>query len=330
MLYRYFQRARLLVFFSCSGTSIARADEARGAARPPLSESLEITEETCLTKEKVGDRLAPLLAATNVPEGLRIVLRVDADSKTTFVVSVGGETVGARSFDTSGMTCENKLKVVSIAIAVAIEGIVESRATKQRDPAEPAAPRPSPPPKPPPPRRSNVRSAAWRVGVGEGLFTTSLGASAAVIAGIAWDTSDFGVRASVVQTLGATVDVGPGSVRYALSLGRLHGCHDVVRFGAVVARACAHAGVGSFDARGVAFFSRSEGRSLWVDAGFAAEAHVAISRTWTLRGGIAPFAVLRGPTLRVTDARSGRIAASSAVPRIGALISLELAFRFDG
>ncbi|MDF2693842.1 MAG: hypothetical protein K0S65_2225, partial [Labilithrix sp.] len=205
-----------------AGTGSARADDAPRAARPALSDTLEVTEETCLTREKVGERLAPLLAATELPEGLRITLRVDADSKTTFVVSVAGENVGVRSFDTAGLTCENKLKVVSLAIAVAIEGIVESRVTKQREPPELPAPVPRVvPPKPTPVRRAKVAkapAAVWAFGLGQGLFTTSLGSSAAVLASVTRDTSFYGLRVSLLQTLGATVDVDPGSVRYSLSL----------------------------------------------------------------------------------------------------------------
>lgn len=326
MLCRHLQPALVLAVLCSGGASVARADEAARAARPATSDILEVSEETCLTREKVGERLTPLLAATALPEGLRITLRVDADGKTTFVISVPGENVGARSFDTARLTCENKLKVVSFAIAVAIEGIVESRAARMR---EPPAPRRAPPPSPAPPRRATVPGAAWTLGLGEGLFTTSLGSSAAVLVGVARETSVYGLRVSMLQTLGATVHVDPGSVRYTLTLARLHACANLVRIGALVGRACALAGAGSFDARGAGFFSGGAGRSLWIDAGASAEASISLSPRWALRGAVAPSAILRGPTLRVTDASSGGVTASSDVPRIGVLFSLELAFRFD-
>jgi hypothetical protein len=166
--------------------------------------------------------------------------------------------------------------------------------------------------------------------LGEGLFTTRLGSSAAVMLSVARDTRGYGLRLSLLQTLGATVDVGPGSVRYALTLGRLHACASVVRVGGVDGRACLFAGLGSFDARGSGFFSAGEGRSGWFDLGAAAEGNIHLSRRWVLRGSIAPFGILRGPTLKVRDARSGDVTASSQVPRIGVLFSLEMAFRFDG
>src|SRR5262249_42093392 len=124
-------------------------------------------------------------------------------------------------------------------------------------------------------------------------------------------------------------EVDPGSVRYTLTLGRLHVCANVVRIGAVLGRACALAGVGPFDARGAGFYSEAAGRSLWVDAGAAAEGDIRLSGRWMLRGSIAPFAILRGPTLRVRDARSGDVTATSEVPRLGVQLSLELILRFD-
>jgi hypothetical protein len=329
MLCRHFQPALVLAVLCSGAANVARADEADRAARPATSDILEVTEETCLTREKVGERLTPLLPATPLPQGLRITLRVDADSKTTFVVSVPGEDVGVRSFDTSGLTCENKLKVVSFAIAVAIEGIMESRAARLREPQVPPAPGRAVPPRPIPPPRPRVPGAAWTVGLGEGLFTTRLGSSAAVLVSLARDTSVYGLRLSLLQTLGATVHVDPGSVRYTLTLARLHACANVIRIRTFVGRACALAGAGPFDARGTGFFAGGAGRSLWVDAGASAEGNIALSRRWALRGSIAPSAILRGPTLTVTDASSGGVTARSDVPRIGVLFALELAFRFD-
>jgi hypothetical protein len=334
MVRRRFQRALALAVSCAFAAGVARADEPPRVPRRAPSEILEIADETCLTRENVGERLAALLVATDLPEGLHVALRGDAVvGETTFVVSVPGENVGVRSFDTSGLSCENKLKVVSFAIAVAIEGIVESRAARLRETASPPPSRGAPPPPVRAPRaaprapRPRASSAAWSVGLGEGLFTTSLGPTGAVLLSVGRDTSAYGLRASLVQTLGATVDVEPGSVRYMLTLGRIHACASVLRIGAVDGRACALAGFGSFDARGTNFVSAGAGRSPWIDMGAAAEANVRLARRWNLRTSLAPFGVLRAPTLRVTDASSGQVTASSAVPRLGVLLSLELSFR---
>jgi hypothetical protein len=329
---RHFQRAlAFVVACSAGAASSARADDAGPPRQPGISDILELSEETCLTKEKVAERLTPLLGSTKLPEGLRLTVRVDADGKTTFVVAVPGEDVGARSFETAGLTCENKLRVVSFALAVAIEGIMESRAARLRAPpaAQPSAPPPAtraPPPIAVP--RTTVPTATWRIGLGEGLLATRLGPTSALMLSLERETSRYSVRGSLTQTLGATVTIDPGAVRYALTLGRLNACANVLRIGTVVGRACALAGAGSFEARGLGFFSRgAAGRSLWVDAGGSAEASISLSRRWTLRPSVAPFAILRGPTLEVTDARTGRVTASSDVPRIGVLFALEIAFR---
>lgn len=318
------------------GARTAQADPSR---RPEIAELLEVEGETCLTRAGVAARLTPMLAATELPGGLRVVIRGDSEGKTTFVVSIPGADVGIRLLDTTGLTCESKLKLVAVTIAVAIDGILESRAARLREepapPPEPtpilpapapasAPPRPMPPVSAPPPKER----AQWAVSLGEGLFATTLGPSAAVVVSAERSSRVFGLRASFLQTLGATVDVDPGTVRYSLAVGRAQGCANLVRTGALVGRSCLFAGLGGFEARGSGFYATSAGRSLWVDVGASAEADFALSRRWALRASAAPFGVLRAPTLRVTDARSREVTASSAVPRIGALFSLELAFRF--
>ncbi|AKV00455.1 hypothetical protein AKJ09_07118 [Labilithrix luteola] len=317
----------------------ARTASAEEGHRPEVAQLLEVEGETCLTRSGVAARLGPLLAATELPAGLRVVIRGDVDGKTTFVVSIPGADVGIRLLDTSGLTCESKLKLVTVTIAVAIDGILESRAARLHDAPPPPPPSSAPEPAPPPPAappaplavaplRTPKVPARWAVSLGQGLFATTLGPSAAVVASAERSTRVFGVRASFLQTLGATVDVDPGRVRYSLALGRGHACANLVRTGSMIGRACMFAGVGAFEARGSGFYSGGSGRSLWVDAGASAEADFVLSRRWAVRASAAPFGILRAPTLRVTDARSGDLTASSAVPRIGGLFSLELAFRF--
>jgi hypothetical protein len=260
-----------------------------------------------------------------------------------------GRLAGDRSFDDVPSHCGERIRLVAVAIAVALERLLEAEAKAEADEAARAAPpaslddapavvapvegappplenrAPAPSTKLPGPRESialdvfMAPAAEAAVGV-----TPAVGAGAALDVGLYLGRRlSFG--ASGHWLVGLPYDLGPGEVEARLLVVALGGCFTPYEARPLRVAACSRVLGGSWRAVGRGYGRDSEATQAWLAVEVGPRAEVALSKHIALHVEADVLVPFTRPTLEIRD-RSEILRATT--PAVGALLSAGPLLRF--
>lgn len=314
------------------------------ASEPPTDGSVLAITSTgqCLKPAAVAVELARLRPGQPGDGRLSLDIR-ERPHDVTVEVYRDGRLVGDRSFDDVPSDCGERKRLVAVAIAVALEQLLEADEAAQasspssRDGATDVAPAEEPPPAPanrtlaratttrPGPRESTALdvfvAAAAEAAIG---VTPGVGVGAALDVGL-YLGRRWSLGASGHWLVGLPYDLGPGEVDASLLVIALGGCFAPYETRPLRVAACSRVLGGSWRAVGRGYGRDSEATQAWVAFEVGARAEVALAKQFALHVEADVLVPFTRPTLEIRD-RSEILRATT--PALGALLSAGPLLRF--
>ncbi len=306
----------------------------------PVIDALSVEEDLqgCITTAALADRVAAWMERDHLDAGFKIELKT-TEGVLAFRLTRPDQSTAERRFGVLPTECDNRLRAVSLAIALAIDHTVLDRVAAETEPTLVPADAPDvaavAEQAPPPPATLSPPTTEDKLRGRRGLAITAGGAAVFGVLPSLRPAALLGIEAALpraaalrIQVMGTTEDeasLGRGLTELRLLAARLQGCW-LPTVGPARVGGCAGTSLGLVLARGAGFAQNLSGVPPWwammagVGVQYPAQGpiygHLHVEGVW----------VLHRPGFEVT-ASDGEVLDRRTLSRLGAVTTLEIGFR---